>query len=289
MELATAEMWASVVGDAFPFWLVECAVWVVFWCLVFYALVFTEPYWCPSKSTKPHENCRYWTSRNMFGIIHAVFISAISVPAFFSLATASDIQRFASTDELVMCVLPDAFDPERRGFGEAVGLAGMAFTAFIVADLIVSVAHGMATLDYYVHHFAFAAAGFIVRGHCMLPYNAAILMGMEISTPFLNFAFMYLNRGVYKTAVLVSGLLFVILFIISRLLVNTYGAILLFVKREEAFPQSVPAWQEWFLIIAIFAGSAVQFFWFPKIIQSAMKAFGDSPKKEGLEEQLLEA
>jgi len=226
----------------------------------------------------------------MFGIIHAVFISVISIPAFFSLVTAPDYQRFASTDELVMCVLSDSFDPERKGFGEAVGLAGMAFTAFILADLVVSWAHGLATVAYYVHHFAFAAAGFIVRGHCMLPYNAAILMGMEVSTPFLNFAIMYRNRGVYKTAVLVSGLLFVILFVISRLLLNTYGAILLFVKREEAFPQSVPAWQEWFLIVAIFAGSAVQFFWFPNIIQSAMKAFGDSsPKKEGLEEQLLKA
>ena len=57
-----------------------------------------------------------------------------------------------------------------------------------------------------VHHFALAAAGFIVRGHCMLPHNPAILIGLEVSTLFLNFAFMYRN-----TAVLMSCLFFVIM------------------------------------------------------------------------------
>jgi len=263
---------------------------MAFWTLLFYALVWTERRWAGSfpDSSKSHENNRYWSARNLIGIVHAVLIAAITVPAFLALASAPDSVRFASTQHLAVCKMSDDLLPEGGELaiftGEAVAFAGLAFTAFTSADIVISVAHGLATPDYVAHHVAFITAGLIIRSHCMLPYNAAILLAMEASTPFLNFMLFFRHRGsAYKSTVSVAGEAFVLLFVVFRLGINTYGAILLLLNRSTAMPPTVPQWQVWFLLLAVAAGAGVQFFWFPAIArtfgQGLLELFGGSSNK----------
>jgi len=244
--------------------------WTLGWTVLFYCLTAIDPWWASRfpRSTKMHENDRNWSARNLLGVIHALFVSAITVPAIFILWPATDEVRFGATGHLATCSIgPDRAELAEQWseVSEAVAMAGLAFTAFTLADVGISAVHGLATADYIAHHIAFITAGMIIRGHCMLPFNAAILLAMEASTPFLNVLLFFRHRGTaYKKMVQVNGIIFVCLFVLFRLVLNTYGAITLW-YHWNFVPAVVPRWQAWFLMAAIAAGAAVQFVWFPSI------------------------
>eukprot|EP00435_Cladocopium_sp_Y103_P071173 s325_g36.t3 len=135
-------------------------------------------------------------------------------------------------------------------------------------DLVVLSLHGMATVDYVVHHVAFISAGLILRGNCMLPFNAAVLMAMEVSTPFLNWVTFFRHRGEqYQSQVIGAGVMFFLTFLVFRLGLNIYGTILLVVDQARglAMPERVPMWQQVLVILAILAGVVVQLYWLPRI------------------------
>lgn len=253
--------------------------WVAFWIVLFYSLVLTQPLWMKAlpESSKAHENDKYWCARNVLGIIHAALVSGISVPAFVALAFTSNDIRFASTRHLAMCVADETLsDPSWSITMQAVAMAGMVFTAFTLADVGISMLHCLATPDYILHHIAFISAGCIIRGNCVLPYNAAILLAMEVSTPSLNLLLLLRNRGdEYVGVTRFNGIVFVMLYVVFRLVINTYGLILLWVHRDIALPSSMPAWQAIFLNVAIAAGTGVQFFWFPAIAKTFGKGLAD--------------
>lgn len=256
--------------DGFRELLISAVGWTLAWISLFYILVFSEAWWSRGlqPSTKPHENDRYWCARSVLGIIHALFVSCLSVPALFVLLDAPERVQFAASNHLANC---KATDPDLIDYtlvGMAVALAGLAFTTFTLADLILSSLHGLHTLDYVIHHIAFFTAGMIIRSHCMLPLNAAVLMSMEVSTPFLNIMTMLRHRGeTYKSKVIVTGILFIVTFFPSRIVLNLYGTVKLWVfqVRGLAMPPKVPMWQAWFLVLAVTAGATVQVFWLPGI------------------------
>jgi len=213
---------------------------------------------------KAHENCKFWVARSIIGIFHATLVSCLVLPALPALFAAPEGVVFGWSENVDTC--GQSMFPEVDVEGRRVALAGLAFAAFIATDLIISGLHGMATLDHMVHHVAFLAAGLVMRGHCILPLNAAILLAMEVSTPFLNFMLLFRNRGAGFTLVVqAAGIAFVLLFVAFRLVLNTYGAVFLWQHRAVAMPAAVPDWQRWFLLAAVAAGSALQFFWFPAI------------------------
>mmetsp|Transcript_96582 Transcript_96582/g.268458 ORF Transcript_96582/g.268458 Transcript_96582/m.268458 type:complete len:300 (-) Transcript_96582:206-1105(-) len=249
------------------------ACWTASWVVLFYALSATAPLWMRGfpTSSKEHENTRYWCARNVIGIVHALFISALTVPAFFMLSNAPDEIRFGATGHLATCsVGSERLDAAEWEFVcQAVAMAGLAFTAFTLADVGISGLHGLVTPDLLVHHVAFISAGLIIRGHCMLPLNAAILLAMEASTPFLNLMLFFRRRGdSFKSMVQANGIAFVVLFIVFRLILNTYGAVVLWQQSRMAMPPTVSTWEAWFLLIAVAAGAIIQFFWFPQIART---------------------
>jgi len=268
--------WVPPIDGIEELWM-SFAAWTVMWTLLFYLLSYTWPQWGSriQQSTKAHENGRYWSARNVIGVIHAVFIAALTVPSYIALSGGGDYIRFGYTGHLATCAvgpdhpLPPALIQPWEFMVQAVALAGLAFTSFTCADICICLLHGLSSADYIVHHIAFISAGLLIRGHCMLPFNAAILMAMEASTPFLNFVLFFRHRGPrYGVAVQVSGIIFVILFIVVRLGLNTYGAVILWLHRDTAMPPTVPKWQAWLLIAAVVAGAGVQFFWFPQIVKT---------------------
>lgn len=271
-RLLSPAKWLETVTieDGLDDMLTYLACWIAAWVGIFYMLSSTLSRWIVAwpQSTKTWENDVYWCARNVLGIIHAVFIASLTVPAFVMLYSAPDDIRFGATGHLATCI-PNAdrkYEMDWAFTVQAVALAGLAFTAFTLADVIICVIHGLASLDFIVHHIAFITAGLIIRGHCMLPFNAAVLLSMEVSTPFLNYLMLIRHRGEdFKTSVQVCGSVFVLLFLVFRLLLNPYGTAALWLRHDRAMPPTVPRWQADFLLLAVGAGTAVQFFWFPLI------------------------
>merc|ERR1719336_2613604 len=103
-------------------------------------------------SSKRHENCCYWVARNVIGIIHAALVAGITVPALLSLRDAPDVIRFGHTPHLATCRMSEG--DVARGLGiwnticQAVAFAGLAFTAFTSADVLITMRHNLATLDF---------------------------------------------------------------------------------------------------------------------------------------------
>lgn len=272
-------------ADGFDFLMWAFCMWVLLWTALFYAC----SYWASGllgprllpPSRKEHENDCYWVGRNLVGVLHAALIAVVALPALAVFAGAPDTARFACTGHLGWCSGGPRSSAQLASVAggelaaEAVAAAGLAFTAFIAADLVLSVLHGYASLDHVVHHLAFVTAGLIIRWHCMLPFNAAALLSMEVSTPFLNFALLYRHRGQeFALPVRAAGVLFVALYVVFRLGVNSYAAIVLWLHRDVAIPPGVPEWQGGFLLAAVAAGVAVQLFWLPRIVQSFASGLG---------------
>lgn len=251
---------------------------ICFWLAVFYGACWTYPRWNAGwpASTKQHENSKYWGAWYFMGTIHAIIVSCICVPAFFLLWSAPHAVQYGHTQNVGFCVV----GANEASYGQAarhdllwvqvaVAFAGLIFTCFICVDLVVAVRHELAAWDYILHHAIFIFAGQMIRGYCMLPFNAAILMAMEASTPFLNFYLYFRNRQGYKKKLVeISSHLFALSFFSFRVGINTYGAYYLWIQFDRSMPSIVPVWQQWFLLIAISAGAALQWFWAYKIVNS---------------------
>lgn len=246
--------------------------WIVLWTTLFYLIAGTYSYWGKrfGESTKPHENNRYWAARVFWGTIHSAVVSTIAVWALVQWIGAPTSAQFTSSSHLDTCRADQDGTEQWNNVGQATAVVGLLFTAFTLVDIVLSWFHGLITWDYLVHHTAFLLAGLIIRGQCILPFNASVLLSMEISTPFLNLLTFFRNRGERWTPLLVvCGATFFVLYVIFRLLLNTYATILLWVRAQESdtFPGRMPAYQVYFLLIAITVGYAVQIYWFPRIAQ----------------------
>lgn len=244
----------------------------LFWWFVFYLAAFTEEWWGQyiPKSTKDEENDKYWLVRHYLGSLMGILIACLTVPTIIHLWHEPSHIKFAHSSHLAFCEL-DGLDEHVKTWGIATAFAGMAFTTYTMADLANMFVLGFVTWDYLAHHIFFIAVGLIMRCNCILFYEAAILLAMEVSTPFLNYVLIYRNRGeAYATSLAVAGGLFFILFITTRIVLNTWGAYLLILHREEHLMTVIPPWQAWSLLSMIIAGILVQFFWLPPVL----KAFG---------------
>eukprot|EP00928_Gymnodinium_smaydae_P065623 TRINITY_DN48726_c0_g1_i1.p1 TRINITY_DN48726_c0_g1~~TRINITY_DN48726_c0_g1_i1.p1 ORF type:complete len:311 (-),score=19.50 TRINITY_DN48726_c0_g1_i1:63-995(-) len=251
--------------------------WFVGWTALFYVLVFTAPLWFDRfpQSSKKHENVKYWNVAQITSFIHACLVTALSVPALIELSLSPSAAKFPPMEgEQPTCSIPaghDYFAPFADIY-HALGLSGIAFTTHIVSDIFTSLLHGLATPSMVVHHIAFVVAGAIIRGHCMLPFNSAALMAMEASTPFLNFMMVFRNRGdAYASLVRISGYTFLVLFVIVRLGMNTYGVAIMWINHATIAPPSIATWQIRFVLVAVTVGALVQYFFFVQVVKNLMK------------------
>lgn len=277
--------------------------WTLGWLALFYFVSWLWPILEVAPSTKTHENDRFWCARNVIGIIHAILVGGISFITMVLLFAEDSNYQFGGSNHLAQCDLDKAADPALRGMAfiaPAVALAGIAFITFTIADVFISMIHGFAELEFLLHHAAFIYAGVIIRTHCMLPLNASILLAMEVSTPFLNWICLFRHRDGYNHSVVACGIFFVALFILTRIILNIYGAVIFWVFRQSTMPPDVPSWQCWTLILAVTVGAAVQVFWLGPILNMFSKEVNkllvsgstDSPKerrRKTVKELLIEA
>eukprot|EP00435_Cladocopium_sp_Y103_P029173 s666_g7.t1 len=86
------------------FW--SAAGWTLIWVVLFYIFCVSFPWWSKmvEPSSKEHENDRYWSSRELFGLVHAMIISALSLPPLFLfLFDSNERVKFASSPHLGTC------------------------------------------------------------------------------------------------------------------------------------------------------------------------------------------
>jgi hypothetical protein len=205
----------------------------------------------------------------------------------FRLFMADDQIRFISTHNVEWCI-PDEKESVYSLLQETnlldvmtqIAFVGLMFTVYTAVDLFVALIHGLAGIEYIIHHMAFIVAGILLRSNCMLPFNAAILISMEISNLPLNYMCFFRHREGFDQSVKISSVLFVISFFAFRILFNTYGAVFLLWHEDQATPVWVPAWQQYFLTIAIVVGAILQFWWGRKVIQSMIKAYGGTDSRD---------
>lgn len=266
-EPAAAPLPAQQTGLQILF--LQAAIWIVLWVMLFYICAYTWPYFKVVPSSKDHENDKFWCGREVAGCIHAAFVGGIClVTMMIVLGLPSELQ-FASTNNLAFCAVDPLAPPVMQHYayvGEAVGIAGLAFITFTFCDVFLCAIHGILSLDQLFHHIAFICAGAIIRGNCMLPLNASILLAMEISTPFLNWRNLFRHREGYSKSTLAATICFGVSFTITRVCFNLYGAMIFWVYRQDTMPPTVPAWVAWSLIIAVSAGLLIQFFWFSYMV-----------------------
>lgn len=269
----------------------------IFWFCCFYLFARTYPCWLQGvpESTKEHENDRYWCAWTAYGTLHASLAAAMAVPAMVCLLLADTEIRFISTVNIDWC-LPNESDPSYFILQEAgllyvaphVAFVGLMFTVYTCVDLVISLIHGLAGIDYIVHHMAFISAGILIRGNCILPLNAAILISMEISNLPLNHMTFFRHRPGYESSVAISSTIFVIFFFLFRIGINTCGAILLWWYQAESTPPRVPEWQRYFLLTAITVGAVIQFWWCVPVVKAMMKAWKGKDGENGTELESFE-
>jgi len=274
------------------------AAFMLAWLAVFYFLALRQPRTSWPKSSKEFENDKYWCARIWVGVLHSIVVTMLALPSFFVFVLSPHIVQFSASHSVAWCTPDHSEALEMTSLQDlslrATAFAGLAFTTFTCADVIISSLHGLwGHWDYMVHHAAFIVAGVIIRSHCMLGYNASILLAMEASTPFLQYMLFFRHRGPrFEGRVTICGGIFFLLFVLFRLILNTYGALLLWRYSYGAFtaygatdvPAHVPSWQVWFVLIAVSLGAVVQFFWFPRILKIFIRKLCPSVSSDRLEE-----
>lgn len=240
----------------------------LFWLVAFYAMIGTHHRWgrYVPPSTKEHENDPKWMARNILGGVMATLVSGLCLPILWWSRNLSGLACFDGIDGAAVAFCTT--DPIRF-YG---GWGAMIFIAYTVSDSILMAVHGWCAPDYVIHHILFIAAGLIIRGHCMLRCNGGILLSLEATTPFLNTAIFFRNRGPqFGRLLFFVGIILMVGFVLLRILLCSYGTIYLLMNVDLLF-QVAPAWESWTVLVVVTAGTAVQYFWFAPLLN----AFGQN-------------
>jgi len=201
--------------------------WVVVWYVGAWLTTKLSPRW--PKSTVASENSPYWGSCTIMSTVNAVISASVCVPAAYYYLWKSPEQWFNSAMPIDFC-----YDTTAVGFTEAavaVALVGQSFSIRTAIDMLLQFIHGLLTVEEAIHHVIYILAGFLVRRHCMMPMNAAILMSMEISTPFLNYYLFFRTRYPFSKDVNVAKTIFGVLFLAFRILLNSFG-VFIFLRQH---------------------------------------------------------
>lgn len=266
--------------DGYWMLIVSYVAWTLAWIILFFLIRHIQHIWLQRfpRSDFSRENDENWCARNVLGMIHATLISVVSVPVMVVLLTAPPIVQFGATPHLGTCKITHDMPWSLASWtaaGESVAMAGMAFTTFTVADVFVSSAYRINSWEYCLHHTVYVAAGLLMRSNCMLPLTASILLSMETSTPFVNYYMLMVHRdrAKYYNSLTAAGIIFLVLFLTFRIVLNTYGAVYLCLNFDVAVPPWVPDWQLWLIIGAVIIGAIVQYVWLFPVMRQAVLWF----------------
>ena len=155
-------------------------------------------------------------------------------------------------------------------------LAGVVFTAFEVADLLLGGIHGMMDAVYLVHHGLHIVLGLVLAANCMYCFTAAVLMSQETSTLFLNYVLLIRNRARAHWSFAPAFVAFAGCFFLWRLVLNSFGTAHFLYHKGSADATGVPDWLANVTAVVLTAAAGLQWWWGWSIVQNLLR--GSQPK-----------
>mmetsp|Transcript_97131 Transcript_97131/g.302944 ORF Transcript_97131/g.302944 Transcript_97131/m.302944 type:complete len:276 (-) Transcript_97131:179-1006(-) len=258
--------------------------WVAVWYVGAWATHRRSGSWPPSKVES--ENSPFWGACVVMSTVNAFVCTAICVPALAQLLFAPHAAQFKHRPSYAFCSGGPA-----TGFDftiDAVAFCGQSFIIRLALDAVLQLIHNILTVEEALHHAVFFAAGWLIRSNCVLPLNAAFLMAMEVSTPFLNYYLFFRGRYPFRNDVNAAKTAFGVLFLVFRMILNTYGAVILvkaYLGQTAGMPRSMPCWQQVTVVVLVVAGACLQMYWGARIVQGLLRIKRE--KKEAHSEPML--
>ena len=247
---------------------------IVAWCIVWLACgLFAKAVLMPRipASTKPRENSAFYVGQKLAAEIKVVLVAGIANVAIYKLWTYEPWSR----------------DVEFGGY-PLIEVAGVLFTSFETADLILCVAFGFLDKEHIIHHIIHIALGLLIRINCAPALTASILTAQETSGFFLNYYLLMRYRN--PKGVLKAQALFALSFFVWRLLIGPAGTIHYLTYSADHLPTAFPSGAAQLLGGALVLASVLQFYWGWAIIKMVLRKLGIGVKKvkdEELEEAAL--
>jgi len=139
----------------------------------------------------------------------------------------------------------------------------------------------------YLHHLIFAVVTWILLKSCSAGLTTVVLIGQELSTPFLNtFLLLRAYRGMGSLLTQGTFLLFALLFFATRVFMNSYGTFYFIrevYRNQSSFAPStlaaMTAMERYAVVVALIAGSAMQIYWARTIAGKIYGALSGKPKE----------
>eukprot|EP00308_Calcidiscus_leptoporus_P001612 CAMPEP_0119355424 /NCGR_PEP_ID=MMETSP1334-20130426/4244_1 /TAXON_ID=127549 /ORGANISM="Calcidiscus leptoporus, Strain RCC1130" /LENGTH=292 /DNA_ID=CAMNT_0007369247 /DNA_START=92 /DNA_END=970 /DNA_ORIENTATION=- len=235
------------------------------WAAVWYACCLVAKYWLLSRLPPSHvasENRAVYTGQKL--------------AALLKVAVLSGLANFGLLD------LIGQPPPVLYGGYVVIEVAGVLFTSFEIADLVLCSVHRFLGFEDAIHHSIHIALGWLIRANCAPALTASVLIAQETSGLALNYFLLMRHRAPDSPRVAISFVVFFALFCIWRLGLGTFGTIHYLFYFSTELPQSFPTWQAYVLALALVAASVLQWYWGIVILRKAARKLSKE-KKPGAE------
>ncbi|PRT54069.1 putative TLC domain-containing protein C17A2.02c [Wickerhamiella sorbophila] len=197
-----------------------------------------------------------------------------------------DMHVTSQVQAIVLCAFAWIifFDPDLTSLTSHTPFSSMAISSavgYFLWDLYVSIKYvNMFGMPFLAH----AAAALFTFFEALRPFlhnYAAPFMLYEMSTPFVNnhwFA-SHVPGMISPELQKINGLCLLAMFFIFRIVLGSYFGIKLFTEAFTNPPVGVPSWSLYAVLTTYSLLSALNFFWFSKMIRLAAKAMRQSKRK----------
>ena len=144
---------------------------------------------------------------SVFYIAWHIPISVVSIPmSLMSLQSAWELWQTGDTQKQFGAPVANPFVIE----------AGAWFISYLIADTFIITLHRLADKEMYVHHAIFAVVTLVILKSCSAGMTTVILIGQELSSPFLNVFFLLrAYKGLGNSLTQATFILFASLFFLS--------------------------------------------------------------------------
>jgi len=224
------------------------------WCVLWYASVLFARLWLLKwlpRSSVESENGSFFVGQKFPAMLKVILVSGMANACLWGFQDKSLEQNFLG--------------------GPAIEIAGLLFTTFEIADLVLATGHRLMDWEYVVHHLLHIVLGLIIRGNCMTGLLAAVLMAQETSGIFLNYFLLMRNRAPNHWSVTASFVLFALAFFAYRIVLGTYGTYHYVRYYRDYLPPQVPRWQGHLIAPVLVLASILQWYWSVQIGRRVFK------------------
>lgn len=222
----------------------------------------------------------HWFASHVVSTAHAIVVTTVSLQILLTLSDAPSAIKLGTRAPQLSVANDRWLQTYPR-----VAAVGELFTAWLFYDLllVVGVWSILGSWETIVHHLGFLCAAGVLRGFYFAPWQSAVCLCMEASTPFLNVCQLKEALGLDKSSPVVVGAFggFALNFFVFRIIVLAAGLVQLLLGWESGpwkepplrsipgssgEPPAVPAWVANALVALLVAALSLMLMWFRRIL-----------------------